>query len=166
MRVRTESAEIKIPPVILFFEAEFLDSCKKSVVTLFSLASADDFADTGNKEIHRSDGLVVLVHTHVESLDLFRIIDDENRFFDEFFGEVSLVFGLKIAAPVDRIFELFARLFEKFYCLGVCDFAEIGIFNEIQPFEQSIVNKVVEEFHLFRSFFKNEVNDVFDHVLG
>src|SRR3954463_2532876 len=54
-----EAAEVEVPPIGGFVEAvggHLADSGLQEVVALFALAAADDFADSGRKDVHRGDG--------------------------------------------------------------------------------------------------------------
>ncbi len=70
------------------------------VETLLALAAADDLADAGDEAVRRRDGLAVVVHAHVESLDVLGVIGDEDGLFEHFLGQVALMLGLKIDAPL------------------------------------------------------------------
>ena len=46
------------------------------ILTFFSLAASDDFADPWDQDIHRSHSLSIVVRPHVEGLDFLRIVED------------------------------------------------------------------------------------------
>ena len=50
----------------------------------------------GEKDIHGSYRLSIVVQTHVECFDLFGIVGQDNRFLELLFNEVTLVFALEI----------------------------------------------------------------------
>jgi hypothetical protein len=46
----------------------------EAVEALLALAAADDLADAGREHVHRGDGAAVVVHAHVEGLDLLGVV--------------------------------------------------------------------------------------------
>jgi hypothetical protein len=73
--------------------------------SFFPLGAADDLADAGNEDIHRGDGLSVIVLAHIEGFDLLRIAGNDHGFFKMLFHEVTFVFALQIDAPLDLVLE-------------------------------------------------------------
>ena len=55
-------------------------------------------------------GLAVVVQAHIERLDLLRIVRDEHGALEDLLGEVTLMLGLKVDAPLDGVVELLAAL--------------------------------------------------------
>ena len=92
--------ELSVPPVIFFIHAELIHTCVKDVESFFSLAAADDLADSRNEKVACRNCLAVIVHAHIEGFDVLWIVCDEYRLFEYLFCEVSFVFCLKVAAPV------------------------------------------------------------------
>ena len=113
-----EFAEIDIPVVVLGFKSEFVHSRKKNVYSFLPLTSADEFADTGYEKIRRRNRFPVVVQSHVERLYFLRVIGQEHGLFINLFGEIPLVFALKVATPIYGELELVLYGFENFYSLG------------------------------------------------
>src|SRR3989339_1097492 len=99
--------EIEIPPIILFFKAAFRHPRFQDIDPFFPLAPPDHLSYPGNQEIHGGDGFSVIVQTHVESLDLFRVVGHEDRLFKNLVREIAFVLGLQIDPPFYRIIEFF-----------------------------------------------------------
>ena len=158
------SAQIEIPPVIFLFESELLHACGQKVESLLSLRTADDLAYTGNEHIDRGYRLSVVIETHIERLDLLRVIGDEDRLFEYLFGKESFVFGLKVCAPIYGVLELVFMLFKYLYRTSIGDLFEIAVYDMVKPFDKTLIHKVVEELHFFRALFEDVFNNVLDHV--
>ena len=105
----------------------------------FALAAADDFANARDEQIHRCDRLVIVIQTHVERLNLFRIIENRNRTFEMFLGQPTLVFGLQIQSVIDRKFKFLAALLEKIDSIRVSHSLKRPIQHEIESREQFLV---------------------------
>ena len=86
---------------------------QQHVVTLLALAAADDLADARRQDVHRGDGLPVVVAAHVEGFDLVRIVGDDHRLLEKLFGEVALVLALQVDAPVGRELEVLAGFLQQ-----------------------------------------------------
>jgi len=54
----------------------------------------------------RGDRPVVVVETHVERLDLLRVVHQDHRLADVLLGDVALVLGLQVDAPLGPELEL------------------------------------------------------------
>ena len=72
---------------------------------------------------------------------------------------------LKIDAPFDRIVKLFARFQKQLDGLRVRHAPEIGRGDVLKTLDEPLVDKLVEEFQLFRSVFEDIANDIFEHGL-
>ena len=159
-------SEIQIEVVGGLVHAQLLDALLQQLVAVLTLASADDLADTGDQAIHSSDGLSVLVQLHVESLDLLRVVGDEDGLLEDLLGEAALVLGLQIAAPEHLVIETIVVLLQDLDGLGVGDAAKIGIHHVVQTIQQSLVHKAVEEVHLLRAVLQHIADHIFQHGLG
>src|SRR5205085_9874869 len=114
------SANIEIPLVVLdILDPQFAHSPPQYIVAFFALASPDDFSNLRYQDIHRAHGFAVLVHTHVERLDLRRIVVQDDGLLENLLGQEAFVFGLKIQSPAHRIFKWLFGLFEDPYGLAV-----------------------------------------------
>ena len=104
------TAQVAVPPVILGIHAEIADALLEQLDALLALAAADDLADAGNEAVRRRDGLAVVVEAHIERLDLLRIVRDEHGALKDLLGQIPLVLGLEVDAPLDGIVELLSAL--------------------------------------------------------
>ena len=82
--------------------------------------------------------LAVLVHAHIECLDLFGVIGNKHRLFEHLLGQVALVLGLQVAAPMDRILELVIVRLEQGNGLGIGHMAEVGRHDVVQALQQAL----------------------------
>ena len=103
---RAVLAQVKIEPIVLFLQAKLMHAVAQRLEVVLTLAAADDLADAGDQAVHGRDGLAVRVQLHVEGLDLLRVVGDEDRPLEHDLGQVALVLGLQVAAPMDRVLEL------------------------------------------------------------
>ena len=158
-------AEIHVPPVIFLGHSRLFYSCLQHVVAFFSLASADDLTYARNEQVACRNCLVVIVQTHVECLDLLRIVSNEYRLFIYLLSDVSLVLCLQVDAPLYRVLEFLTRFLQQLYCLSVSDPREIRVHDVVQSLYQPFIYELAEEFHLFRSIFHHVVYDVLYHRL-
>src|SRR5581483_1496598 len=101
-------SELEIPPVVFRLKTKVDDFFLEALEALFALASADDFANFWNENIHRSNGLAVVVIAHVEGFDLCGVVSEDDGLFAMFFCEKPLVFRLQIDPPFDRELEGFS----------------------------------------------------------
>ena len=123
--------------------AHLFDALCEHVAALLALAAAAQFADAGDQEVRRRDGLAVVVQAHVERLDFLGVIGDEHRPPEVLFGEVPLMLGLKVAAPEHRVFEGCAGIFEDFDRVGVADAREVRVPDGFQPVDEALVDEAV-----------------------
>jgi len=157
------TAQIEIPAIIAHIHAKFCDALLQHLHALFTLAAADELADTGNEKIRRSNGLAVVILAHVEGLDLFGIIRNEDGALKDLFGEIALVFGLQITAPKYGILELIFFLFEQGDRFGVADAGEVGVDHVFEALQQALIDELVEEFEFLGCLFEGIPDDVLDH---
>ena len=160
------TAKVKIPAVIFFFKSKFVDAVDKNVKTLFSLASANDFANAGNKMVCSGNGFSVVVLAHIECFDLFRIVGYKDRSFINFLGKITFVLGLKIASPIYGIIKTVFNFGKNFDCFGVIKANKFLLADCFKTFDKAFVIKIVEEFHFSRAVIKNIAEDIFDHIFG
>src|SRR5699024_11012921 len=92
-------SQIQIESVFIQIHAEFLHSVAEFPVVVLPLASSDDFTDSRHKAVHGGSGLSIVVLLHIECFDFLRIVGYKYRFLINFFGQVSLMLGLKITSP-------------------------------------------------------------------
>src|SRR6185295_6622105 len=72
------AAQIAIPPVVGGVQAHLGDPGVEPVEALLALAAADDLADAGREDVHRGDGLAVVVLPHIESLDVLGVVHHDD----------------------------------------------------------------------------------------
>mmetsp|Transcript_18809 Transcript_18809/g.57856 ORF Transcript_18809/g.57856 Transcript_18809/m.57856 type:complete len:220 (-) Transcript_18809:1146-1805(-) len=96
-------AEVGVPLDALGVEADVLAAGLEDVEVVLALGAADDFADFGDEEVHGRDGLVVVVELHVEGLDVFWIINQDDGAFVDDVRQVLLVLGVQVHAPLDVV---------------------------------------------------------------
>ena len=155
--------QIQVPPVVFAFQTQCIHTSFQNIQSFFSLAAADDFAYAGNQQVHRSYCFLVIVQTHVECFDFYRVVCNEYGFFEDLFCQISFMFCLQVDTPFYGIFKLLTGFFQQFNCFCVCYSAEFVGQDVVQSFQQAFVYKVVEEFHFFGSMVQNILNDVFQH---
>ena len=73
---------------------------------------------------------------------------------------------LEVDAPLDRVVELLAALYEYIHRLGIRYAAEVIADDVMQTLQQPFVDKGVEKLHLLRAALKRAVDDILDHCLG
>ena len=144
---------------------EFLDARGEYVQPLLALAAAAQFAHARHQQVGGGHGLAVVVHAHVEGLDLLGIVGDEHRAAKVLLGQVALVFGLQIAAPEHGVLELLAALCEDIHSLGVADAGKVGVAHALQAGDEALVHEVVQELQFRLRLFQHGGEDVLDHLL-
>ena len=95
-----------MPPVVGRLHATLFDPTFQHVQPLFTLAAADDLADSRHQNVHRADGFSVLVTPHVIRFNRSRVIVQDDRLLEGLLGQESFVLGLQIATPLDGILKL------------------------------------------------------------
>ena len=162
------TASVQIPFKAVFV-AGFLHFLKKAIVTLLALRPADDLPFPGDEHIAGRDGLAIVVFPHVEGLDVFGVIGEENRPFDYRFGYVAFVLGLQIEAPVNVVFlKLMAvlhRFLQNIDGFGIGHAPEGGMEDGGKLFLKPWANHLVEELHLVWAVFKDVIDAEFDGFL-
>ena len=161
-----EPAKVEVPAVLAHIKPQLLDALGQQVIALLALAAADDLADARHEQVGRRHRLAVVVQAHVEGLDVLRIVGHKHGLFVHLLGQIALVLGLQVDAPRHRVFELRVRLLEDLHGLGVGDARKIVADNVLEPLEQALVDKLVEELHLRRAALEHRVDEVLDHGLG
>ena len=160
------AAEVSVPPIVIGVEVTFLHALDEHIQTFFALAAADDFSDTWNEHIHGADGFSVVVAAHVEWLESTWVVIEDHWSTEVLFGEESFVFGLQVAAPLDRVIKAAAALVDDIngFCVGESDegFSE----NIFEPGEDSGIDTLVEEFHIIAAICEYIADDGADEGFG
>ena len=159
-------AQVAVPPVVLRVHAQLLDAGLQHLQPLLALGAADELADAGDQAVGGGHRLAVVVLAHIEGLDLLGVVGDEHRALVHLLGEVALVLGLQVAAPVDLEVKLVVVLLQDLHRLGVGHPGKVGGGHMLQPLLQALVHKGVEEVHLVGALVHDIADDVFDHGLG
>ena len=160
------AAQVAVPPVILGVHAQLLDAALQQLQALLTLAAADDLADAGDQAVRGGHGLAVIVHPHVEGLDLLGIVGDEHGLLVHLLGEVALMLGLQVAAPVDLVVELVVVLLQNGDGLGVGHPAKVGVGYVLQTLDEALVHEAVEEGQLVGALAHDLLDGELNHGLS
>ena len=144
-----ETAQIQVGAVLLGIHGKLGDAPLEHFQALLALGATDDLADARHQAVGGGDGLAVLVHAHVEGLDLGRVVGHKSRSLKVFLGQETLVLGLQVDAPAHGIVKLVTGgdgLLQDFDGLGIGDAGEVGVGDMVQALEQTLVHKLVERY--------------------
>ena len=125
--------------------------------TLFALTSSHDFTDAWHEDVHRGDGLTVVVLAHVERLRGFRVVVDGHRALEMLLGEITFVLGLQVLAPDDGILEFTTRLQQELHGLGIRDARKGSFGDESQPLEQAFIDVSIKKIEFIRTLFQGRL---------
>ncbi len=106
MLAGTVAAQVQIVLVLLGIHAQVLDTGLEQIQALLALGAADDLADARHQAVGGGDGLAVVVHAHIEGLDLCRVVGYKGRALKVLLGQEALVLGLQVDAPADGVIKL------------------------------------------------------------
>ena len=101
-------SKVKIPLIVAHIHTEIFDLLLEDIITLLALTASYYLAYAGNEKVSRRNGLAVVIKTHIEALNLCRIIGQEHRRVVDLLTDITLMLGLKVAAPIDGILEFLA----------------------------------------------------------
>ena len=155
------AAQIQIELIIFLIQSQLFHTLLQDLQIVFTLAAANDLADTGYQAVHSSHSLAILVQLHVECLNLLRIIGYEYRSLKFLLGQVSLMLGLQIASPEYLVIELIVVLLQDLDSLSVGHMTEIRVDHMLQSFDQSLIHELIEECHLFGRIFQHIADHIF-----
>ena len=133
------------------------------------MGAADDLADAGREHIHGGNGVAVIVHAHVEGLDVLRIIHHHHRPANVFLGEPAFVFALQIHAPFDGEFKLVPvgdRLLQPRDGVGVIHALEAGIDKFLEPLNAALVHALLEKRHVIAALIEQRAENALQKILG
>ena len=159
-------AQVHVEAVVLFAHTQLLNPGFQQIIVVLTLGAADDLADTGHQAVHGRHGLAVGIQLHVEGLDFLGVVGDEDGFLEDHLGQIPLMLGLQVRAPVDRILELIVVLLQQSHGFGVGNPAEVIVQHVVEPIQQTLVQELVAEGHFLRGVLQHIGDDVLDHVLG
>ena len=94
------------------------------------------------------------------------VVGDEHGLFKDLLGEIALMLGLEVGAPLHLVVEFVVVLFEQLHRLGVAHPAEVGGGHMLQPLLEALVHEGVEEVDLVGALLHDGADDVLDHGLG
>jgi len=160
------TAQVQIPLVAFLLHMQFVHALLEHIQTLFPLAAADQLADIRHQQVRCRDGLAVIVHAHVEGLDVLRVVGQEQRSLDDLLAQIALMLALEVHAPVDVIvLKLGVRLLQDLNRFRILHAPEFAVAHMVQALQQVLVDEFIEELHLFRAVVHDVVDAVLDHVL-
>ena len=148
VRHRTKAPEIQIPAVILSAQIMRLEVGFQDLQPFLALATTDDFTNTGHEHIHGCDGFAIVVGPHVKGLDGLGVVVNRDRTLEVGFGQIALVFGLKVYTPLNWILKLFATLLKDLNCFSVGNALERLIGNKLKTLNEAFIDKLVENFEI------------------
>ncbi len=166
MRHGTVAAQVAIPPVVFLVQTHLGQAGIQHVQTLFTLGATDDLADARGQYVHGGNCLAVVVETHVEGLDVFRVVLHHHRRLEVLLGQIALVLGGEIDTPGDRELELLAAVFQHFDGVGVVNLGEVGGNEALQTADGVLVNVLSEELQIVATLGQYGVEDILQHGFG
>ena len=139
------------------------------VVVGLTLGATDDLTDAGHQQVGGGHGLAVGVLLHVEGLDGGGVVDHEDGTAEMLVGEVLLMLGLEVTAPLHGVLEVLPRGgggLEDLDGVGVVQLDEIVLQHLVQLLDDTLLHPLVEELHLLGAVVHDVLDDVLDEVLG
>ena len=134
--------------------AQLVDPGPQLVEILLALRTADDLPDLREQHVHGAYRLAVFVLLHVERLDLFRVVDQDNRLLEVALDQITFVLALQVEAPADRELELLAAFLEDFDPFGIVQPHEIVLDDETKSLEQFSVVHLGQKRQIVRAVFE------------
>ena len=165
MRTWTVLTGIQIPPHILHRDIQFLNTSQQFVIICFTLWTSDNFANLREQHIHSTYSLAIFVLFHIERLDFFRIIGQDNRTFEVLFHQEAFVFWSQIHAPVNREFKLMPfryRFFQDLDTFCIRQTYKWFLQYPLQTFNQALIKHIVQELHIVITVVQCPLYTVFD----
>ena len=163
MPCRTIFPKIHIKSVIFFLQSQLLHAGSQLIIIIFPLASSDDLPDSRNKTVYCCNRFIVIIHLHIESFDILRIVRYKYRTLVNFLCQITFMFCLKICSPGYFIFKFIIVLFQYFNRFCISHSREVRRNDIIQTVKKSFIYKRIEEIHLFRRIFQHIADHVFQH---
>ena len=166
MRHGTVFAGIEIPGIVFNLHSHFLNFLYQNIITFLTLRPADHFPDTRHQNIHRGNSPAVIVQPHIESLDFFGVVANDNRAFEMGFGEVALVFGLHIDTEFRFIFKFVSGFLHDIDCLGISDAGKTVVNDVLQFGNQPRFDKLVKQRQIIRAFVHHMLDAGAHHIFS
>ena len=120
------------------------------------------------EDIHGTNRFAIFVHLHVERLDFFRIVGQNDGTLEVFFHEVAFVFAGEVCTPMHGEFKLMSvchGFFEDLDAFCVGESHEVMFHHEVKTFQQGLVNHLVEELKVVGTVLQRPFHTIFDEVL-
>ena len=76
---RTIASQIEVPVILAGIQPRFCYTFRQHVIAFFALRAADDFTDSGRQNVQSTYCSIIIIKSHVERFDFFRIILDDYR---------------------------------------------------------------------------------------
>ena len=89
-------------------------------------------------------------------------VGDDHGLLEHHFSQITLVLGLQVAAPGYGIVELVVVLLQDLDGLGVGHMAEFVVQHIVQPVQQALIHKLVEEVHFLGGVLQHIGDDILD----
>ena len=169
MRHGTEPSGIDIPLEVLPAHAKFVDTGLKLLEGSLTLGTADNLSDLREEHIHSADSLAILILLHVESLDILREIDEDNRLAEMFLHKIALMLALEVGTPMYRVLELLTfadSLLEDFDSLGICNFFKGYAKHASEALDKAVVIFVIKELQVVHAVVKSVLDEILHELLG
>ena len=74
--------------------------------------------------------------------------------------------GLQIGAPLDLVLEVVVVLLQQLYGIGVAYAGKLGVCDQLQPLDQTLIEELVEEGQLIGAVVQQIADDIAGHRLG
>ena len=74
MRHRTILPQVRVPPYVVCRQPTLHAAALQHIQSFLTLRATNELPNLGDKDVHSSTGGVVVVETHVESLDVLRVV--------------------------------------------------------------------------------------------
>ena len=158
----TESAQVQIPTIFSHVETGAFHPLSKQIITLFPLATADEFTNACHKDIHGRHCPAIIIKPHVERFDIFWVIGDDNRSLRYLLTEKPLMLGLQVNTPLHGELERSARLFELLDRLGIGKLDKRLIPHLREAVYQPLADMQIEQGQIVVAFIKDRLDKKLD----
>ncbi len=166
MRHGAVTAQIAIPAVVRRVQTHLSHTRIQYVQTLFTLRTTDDLTNARSQNVHRGNRFTVFVKAHIERLNIFRVVFNDDRCFEVFLCKITLMLRSQVNAPVNRVLEFLTAFLKDGDCIGVIHLSEICGNETLQTRNGITVYTLCEEFHVVSTFFKHRPEDIFQHCFS
>ena len=164
MRHRTIASQIAVPTVIRRIQMAFTHARVKHIKSLLALTATNNFTNTRRQHIHGRNGFVVVIQSHIKSLDALWIIHHHHWASNQLLGEIALMLALHINAPRHWIFKFLSvgnRGLKSLDGLGVIHALKRTFHKRLQPLHASFVHPFRHKSHVIRALIQRGGKDGF-----